>query len=122
MRCVIVNQRTLSLISWMQVLKVFRDKTKLKLFLTGTVLIETSTEPTLTLEDYITSPKISNKSTAWVSVVENLQLVLQVIFSEEFTECFRGFIDELHGIARPMFLVPANLLRYSGNSFGWSVL
>jgi hypothetical protein len=82
-------------------------------------LIETSTEPTLTLEDFVTSPKISNKSTAcpsnnigMVSVLENLQLVLQVIFSDEFTECFQGFIDKLHGVSRPMFLDPADLLRY----------
>jgi hypothetical protein len=109
-----------SLISRMQVLPVFRDKTKLKLLLTGTVLIETSTEPTLTLEDFLTSPKISNKSTActsnnigMVSVLENLQLVLQVVFSDYFTECFREFIDKLHGVSRPMFLVPADLLRYS---------
>jgi hypothetical protein len=48
-----------------------------------------------------------------VSVLENLQLVLQVIFSDEFTECFRGFIDKLHGVSRSMFLVPADLLRCS---------
>jgi hypothetical protein len=78
------------------------------------------TEPTLTLEDFVTSPKISNKSTAcpsnnigMVSVLENLQLVLQVVFSDEFTESFRRFIDKLHGVSRPMFLVPADLLRYS---------
>lgn len=109
-----------SLISRMQVLTVFRDKTKLKLLLTGTVLIETSTEPSLTLEDFVTSQKISNKSSAcpsnnigMVSVLENLQLVLQVVFSDDFTECFREFIDKLHGVSRPMFLVPADLLRYS---------
>jgi hypothetical protein len=105
------------LISRMQ---LFRDETKLKLLLTGTVLIETSTEPTLILKDFVTSSKISNKSTAspsnnigMVSVLENLQLVLQVIFPDEFTEYFGGFIDKLHGVSRPMFLVPADLLRYS---------
>ena len=109
-----------SLISRMQGLSVFRDKSKLKLLLTGTVLIETSTEPTLTLDDFVTSPKISNKSTAcpsnnlgMVSALEILQLVLQVIFSDEFSECFREFIDKLHGVSRPMFLVPADLLRHS---------
>jgi hypothetical protein len=53
-----------SLISRMQGITVFHDKAKLKLLLTGTVVIETSTEPTLTLEDFVTSPQISNKSTA----------------------------------------------------------
>ena len=109
-----------SLISRMQVLTVFRDKTKVKLLLTRTVMIETFTEPTLTLEDFVTSPKISNKSTAcpsnnigMMSVLENLQLVLQVIFFDEFTGCFRGFIGKLHGVSRPMFLVLADLPRYS---------
>jgi hypothetical protein len=109
-----------TLISRMQGVTVFRDKSKLKLLLTGTVLIETSTEPTLTLEDFVTSPQISNKSTAcpsnnlgMVSVLENLQLVLQVVFSDEFSDCFKDFVDKLHGVCRPMFLVPADLLRHS---------
>jgi hypothetical protein len=82
-----------SLISRMRVLTVFRDKTKLKLLVTG--MIETPTEPTLTLEDFVTSPKISNKSTAcpsndigMMSVLENLQLVFQVIFSDEYMNAF----------------------------------
>jgi hypothetical protein len=109
-----------TLISRMQGIIVFRDKLKLKLLLTGMVLIETSTEPTLTLEDFVTSPQISNKSTAcpsnnigMVSALENLQMSLQVVFSDEFAECFKDFIEKLHGVTRPMFLVPADLLRYS---------
>jgi hypothetical protein len=109
-----------TLISRMQGITVFRDKLKLKLLLTGTVLIETSTEPTLTLEDFVTSPQISNKSTACpsnnigiMSALENLQMRLQVVFSDEFAECFKDFIYKLHGVTRPMFLVPADLLRYS---------
>jgi hypothetical protein len=83
-------------------------------------LIETSTEPTLTLEDFVPSPQLSNKSTAcpgnnigMVSALENLQLVLQVVFSDEFAEYFPNFIDKLHGVTRPMFLVLADLLRHS---------
>ena len=109
-----------SLISRMQGLTVFRDKTKLKLLLTGSVLLDSSTEASLTMEDFVTSPKISNKSSAcasnnvgMVAALENLQMVLQVVFSHEFTECFKSFIEKLHGISRPMYLVPADLLRYS---------
>jgi hypothetical protein len=34
-------------------------------------------------------------------------------FSDEFTDCFEDFIGKLHGVPRPMFLVPADLLRFS---------
>jgi hypothetical protein len=53
-----------SLISRIHGLTVFRDKTKLELLLTGSVLLDSSTEPSLTVEDVVISPKISNKSSA----------------------------------------------------------
>ena len=109
-----------SLISRIHGLTVFRDKTKLELLLTGSVFLDSSTELSLTLEDFVTSPKISNKSSAcssnnvgMVAVLENLQMVLQIVFSNEFTECFKSFIENLHGICRTMYLVPADLLRHT---------
>jgi hypothetical protein len=45
-------------------LTVFRDKVKLKLLLTGSVLLDNTTEPSISLDDFVTSTKISNKSTA----------------------------------------------------------
>jgi hypothetical protein len=91
-----------SLISRIHGLTVFRDKTKLELLLTGSVFLDSSTELSLTLEDFVTSPKISNKSSAcssnnvgMVAVLENLQMVLQIVFSHEFTECFKSFIENL---------------------------
>ena len=77
-----------SLISRMQGLTIFWDKAKLKLLLTGSILVDSLTEPTLTLEEFVTSPKISNKLSAcpsnnigMVAALENLQMVLQVIFA-----------------------------------------
>jgi hypothetical protein len=109
-----------SLISRMQGLAIFRDKTKMKLFLTGSVLLESATELSLNLDDFVTGHKISSKSSAcpgsnigMVGALDNMQMALQVVFSTEFTECFRAFIDKLHGVTRPMYLVPADLLRYS---------
>jgi hypothetical protein len=109
-----------SLISRMQGLTVFRDKVKLKLLLTGSVLLDNTTEPSISLDDFVTSTRISNKSTACLSnnigmvgALEKFQMVLQVIFSSEFSECFKDFIDNLHGVVRTMYLVPADLLRYS---------
>ena len=40
-------------------------------------------------------------------------MVLQVIFFDVFAECLKPFIEKLHGVNRPMYLVPADLLRYS---------
>jgi hypothetical protein len=75
---------------------------------------------TLMMTDLVMSPRISNKATAcpsnnigMVGALENLQMVLQVIFSDDFAECSRDFINKLHGVERPMVLVPADLLRYS---------
>ena len=109
-----------SLISRIQGLTIFRDKTKMKLLLTGSVLLDSANELSLTLDDFVTTLKISNKSSicpssniGMVGALENLQMSLQVVFSNEFAECFRQFIEKLHGVFRPLYLVPADLLRHS---------
>ena len=109
-----------TLISRIQGLSIFRDKSKMKSLLTGSVLVDSSAEPTLTLEDFVIGSKISNKSSAcpsnnvgMISMLENLQVALQVVFSDEFLECFKPFIEDLHGVKRPMQLVAADLLRFS---------
>jgi hypothetical protein len=48
------------LISRMQGLTVFRDKSKLKLLLTGSVLLDDVNEPSLNLNDFVSEHKISN--------------------------------------------------------------
>lgn len=108
------------LISRIQGLTIFRDELKLKSLMTGSVLVDISAEPTLTLEDFVTSHKISNKSSACpsnniglVTVLENLQVALQVVFSDDFRECFKEFIEDLHGVTRRMQVVAADLLRFS---------
>lgn len=90
------------------------------MLLTGSASPDSVSEPSLSLDDFVFEHKKSNKPTAcpsnnigMVGALENLQMVLQVIFSDEFRECLRDFIDMLHGVEWPMFLVPADLLRYS---------
>ena len=109
-----------TLISRIQGLTIFRDKGKLKSLLTGSVLVDSSSEPTLTLDDFVISHKISNKSSpcpsnniGMISTLENLQVALQVVFSNEFLECFKLFIEDLHGVKRPLQVVAADLLRFS---------
>jgi hypothetical protein len=109
-----------TLISRIQGLTIFRDKGKLKSLLTGSVLVDISSEPTLTLDDFVIGHKISNKPSpcpsnniGMISTLENLQVALQVVFSNEFLECFKLFIEDLHGVKRPLQVVAADLLRFS---------
>ena len=53
-----------SLVGRVQRLYIFQDKAKLKLFLTGSVLMEGSAEPSLALDDFVTGESIMNKITA----------------------------------------------------------
>lgn len=48
-----------------------------------------------------------------VSALKNLQVALQVIFSNDLTVCYKPFIEDLHEVKRPMQVVVADLLRFS---------
>jgi hypothetical protein len=100
--------------------------------LTGSVLVESSSEPSLTLEDFITSKgeKVCNTSTAcpnnnvgMIQVLKNLQTVLQIVFSTAFAKCLEEFIEHLEGEIRPMESVASDFLKdsvdwLSGGFFG----
>ena len=105
-------------------LLIFSKKEKLKALLTGSVLVivESSSEPTLTLEDFITdkSQKICsdrfacpNNNVGIIQVLKNLQTVLQIVFSTTFAKCLDVFIDLLEGELRPMESVASDFLRDS---------
>jgi hypothetical protein len=85
----------------------------------GCVLLEGSDEPTLCLEDFVTQEKISTRSTPCtsnnvelVSALKNLQLSMQIVFSELFETCLDSFIENLEGAFRPMELVVADFLKH----------
>jgi hypothetical protein len=111
------------LISRVQRLQFFFKTEKLKLLLMGCVMLEGSAEPTLTLDDFVTSQQslpISMKSSpcstnnvGLIAALKNFQLVMQIIFSESFGESLGVFIQHLEGARRPMELVPADLLKYT---------
>ena len=72
------------------------------------------------MDDFVIGHKNSNKSSAcpsnnigMISTLWNPQVALQVVFSNEFLECFKPFIEDLHGVKRPMQVVAADLLRFS---------
>ena len=105
-------------------LLIFSKKEKLKALLTGSVLVivESSSEPTLTLEDFITdkSQKICsdrfacpNNNVGIIQVLKNLQTVMQIVFSTTFAKCLDVFIDLLEGELRPMESVASDFLRDS---------
>jgi hypothetical protein len=108
------------LISRIQGLKVFSKFEKLKLLLIGSVLKEGATDATLSLEDFITGEKLSSKpfpcpsnNAGLVSVLKNLQTVLQIVFSDEYADCLDGFIEKLEGALRPMELVSSDFMKHS---------
>ena len=108
------------LISRVQKLRIFHEKEKMKLLLTGSVLVECTTDPTLTLQDSATDEKIFNKTTTCPSnnigiihAIKNFQTIMQIIFSDAFANSLCIFIDKLEGVSRPMEVVAADFLRYS---------
>ena len=108
------------LVSRVQKLAFIRDKEKMKLFLTGSVLVDFTAEPTLSLDDFVLTEKISNKSKACpsnnvrlVAALKNFQTSMHIIFSDAFEGCLDAFIDNLEGVLRPMELVAADFFRYS---------
>jgi hypothetical protein len=108
------------LISRVHRISVFSKTEKLKLLLMGSVLMEGSYEPSLNLEDFTTGDKITtgsnpcpNNNIGLISVMKNLQLVLQIVFSDAFGNCLDNFIEDLEGAVRPLELVAADFLRHS---------
>ena len=108
------------LLSRVQRLQIFTKTEKLKLLLMGCILLEGSSEPTLSLEDFTTTDRISTRSSpcpnnnaGLVSVLKNLQIVMQITFSEFFESCLGAFINHLEGAFRPLELVAADFLKHS---------
>jgi hypothetical protein len=97
-------------------LPLFRSKDKLMI---GSVLLEGVGEETLTLEDFVTGEKIANRpavcptsNSGMVGALKNMQMVLQIVFSDAFENCLEAFIDNLEGVYRPMELVSADFLKH----------
>jgi hypothetical protein len=107
------------LISRVHRLQFFTKIEKLKLFLVGSVLKQGSYD-TLSLEDFVTMERITFKPTTCpdnnsglVSVLKNLQMMLQIVFSNAYSKCSDSFVEKLEGAVRPMELVPSDLLKHS---------
>ena len=99
-------------------LRVFTDPVRLKLFLTGKVLTEEIL--TLTLVDFMGSQPLvegeficPKQNAPLVATLQNLQIVLQVLLSNDFEESIEPFIYHLQGKLRPLELVKSNLLRFT---------
>ena len=108
------------LLSRVQRLQIFTQTEKLKWLLMGCILLEGSSEPTLSLEDFTTTDRISTRSSpcpnnnaGLVSVLKNFQIVMQITFSEFFESCLDKFINHLEGAFRPLELVAADFLKHS---------
>jgi hypothetical protein len=103
-------------------LLIFSKKEKLKALLTGSVLVDGSSDPSLTLDDFITTKgeKICstraacpNNNVGMIQALKNLQTVMQIVFSAAFAKCMDEFIYHLEGELRPMEAVAADFLRDS---------
>ena len=112
-----------SLVGRVQRLYIFRDKAKLKLLLTGSVLIEGSEEPSLTLDDFVTGEAISNKTMACpnqnrglVGAMKNFQMCLHILLADAFENALEVFLDNLEGVYQPMEMVASDLLKFSVES------
>ena len=99
-------------------LALFTDPGRLKLFLTGNVLTEQS--PTLGLDDFVDSQPLlegeyicPKQNAPLVAMLQNLQIVLQVLLSNDFEDSLELFIGHLQGKLRPLELVKSNLLRFT---------
>ena len=112
-----------SLVGRVQRLYMFRDKTKLKLLLTGSILMEGSAEPSLTLDDFVTGEAISSKTTACpnqnrglVGALKNFQMCLHILLADAFENALEVFLDNLEGVYQPMEMVASDLLKFSVES------
>ena len=115
------------LISIVFKLEVIHNTEKLKLLLTGAVLLHESnsllhesSSNSLTLDDFVTGERVANKpvvcpanNAGLISVLRNFQTVMQIVFSDCFETCLSAFIKDLEGANRPMELVTADFLKYS---------
>jgi hypothetical protein len=110
------------LISRVQSLPLFSNKEKLKLLMIGSVLIEGSSEPTLSLEDFVTkgSESITDRATpcplhnaGLVNARKNMLVCMHIVFSNHFEKALEEFIDHLEGAKRIMEVVPADFLKHS---------
>ena len=70
----------------------------------GCVLLEGATEASLSLEDFSIGEKIwirstpcPNNNVGIIAALKNLQMVMQIIFSEHFEMCLESFIQNLEG-------------------------
>ena len=88
------------LISRVQKLAFVRDKEKMKLFLTGSVLLDFTADPTLSVDDFVLTEKISNKAEACpsnnvglVAALKNFQTSMHIVFSDVLETCLDAFID-----------------------------
>jgi hypothetical protein len=103
-------------------LLIFQNKEKLKSLITGFVLVECTTAPTLSLDDFVfggPGDRISSRSIACplsnigpTQALKNFQFVMQIVFSDDFAKCLDEFIDRLEGVKRPMDAVAVDFLRY----------
>jgi hypothetical protein len=109
-----------SFISRVQCLLLFSNNEKLKLLLTGSVLIEGSTEPTLTLDDFITkeSEPITDRAipcplhnSGWHP--EKFCNLHADYFLWVFWDYLAVFIGYLEGAQRIIEVVPAVFLKHS---------
>lgn len=110
------------LISRVQSLLVFSNKEKLKLLLTGSILIEGLSEPSLNLEEFVTkgAEAITDRASpcplhnaGLVSALKNLMMCMHIVFSNSFGDALEEFIDHLEGAQRIMEVVPADFLKHS---------
>jgi hypothetical protein len=110
------------LIIRVQSLPIFFNEEKLKLLLTGSILIEGSSEPSLNLEDFVTkgAEAITDRASpcplhnsGLVSALKNLGICLHIVFSGFFSKALDEFIDHLEGARRIMEVAPADFLKYS---------
>ena len=107
------------LINRIERLPVLAEIGKLKLLLVGSVLTDNGA-PTLCLEDFISGEKITCKpspcpsnNAGLMAALKNVQLVMQVCFSNFFGKALESFIDKLEGASRPMELVASDFLKHS---------
>jgi hypothetical protein len=107
------------LISRVHRFQFFTKIEKLKLFMVGSVLKQGSAD-TLSLEDFVTTEKITSRpstcpsnNSGLVAVLKNIQTMLQIVFSDAYEKCLEPFIRKLDGAIRPMELVPSDLLKHS---------
>ena len=101
-------------------LDLVHNTAKLKLLITGAVLLHGNSVPCLTLEDFAGGEKISTKAavcpsnnTGLIAALKNFQLAMQIVFSDCYENCLKVFINNLEGVFQPMELVKADFLKFS---------